>query len=131
MPTGDGYSLHLSRMMASRIVHLPAAITWLTTWRTMANTQIGSWLGWPTLDVLEPLKEPASLTWKLESLLARLDGSDEPFVWIDDHLESIEEDIGDAFRGRQHLLVCPDPSVGLSPQELDQVESFLADLGAV
>jgi hypothetical protein len=96
----------------------------------MANTQIGSWLGWPTHDVLEPVVEPASLTWKLESLLARLDVTDEPFIWIDDHLESMEEDIGDAFRGRQHLLVCPDPYVGLSPQELVQVESFLADVRA-
>lgn len=113
--------------MASRIASLPVTIMWLTTWRDMANRQIGAWLGWPTLPVLEPMDEPASLTWKLDRLREHLDGGSEPFVWIDDHLDAMGDTTRDAFTGR-HLLVSPDPAVGLTPSDLDEVERFLDEV---
>ena len=126
--TYDGnYSLVLSRSMASRIARLPVTIVWLTTWRSMANSQIGAWLGWPALPVLEPLDEPGSVTWKLERLREHLAGGSEPFVWIDDHLDAMANETSNAFAGR-HLLVSPDPAVGLTPSDLELVEQFLDEV---
>jgi hypothetical protein len=124
----EGYSLVLSRAMADRIIRLPASITWLTTWGHLANTQIGAWLGWPTFGVLEPAEQPASLTWKLDAVREHLAGNDASFVWIDDHLDAMADAIGAALVGGPRLLVAPDPYVGLTPDELDNVERFLKNL---
>ena len=126
--TYDGnYSLVLSRAMASRIARLPVTSVWLTTWRSMANSQIGAWLGWPALPVLEPLDEPASATWKLDRLREHLDGRTVPFVWIDDHLDAMDDDAKNALSGH-HLLISPDPAVGLTTRDLEVVERFLDEV---
>lgn len=125
---GSPFHLLLSRTMAARIAALGVDLAWLTTWQHDANRVVGALLGWPPHPVLEPGDPPAERWWKLGSIEAWLADDLRPFVWVDDELEA-RAPLIDPWAAEltvPHLLVSPDPDVGLTPDELATIGGFVA-----
>jgi hypothetical protein len=125
--TLNGYRLVLSRAMAQRLADLPVEIVWLTSWRQRANTHIGSWLGWPTHEVVDPGDAADPLYWKLFAVQAHIDKGGDTFVWIDDDLWYMAPLLVSTAANHPHLLIAPDWCMGLTPEHLDSVERFLRE----
>jgi hypothetical protein len=116
--------------VAARLAALPAELVWASTWGAEANTVLAPLFGWPQRPVLG--RRSSALWWKLAALLADHPRG-VPFVWVDDELDQRAAAMGrDRFTSRLEalgapsLLVCPDPTEGLSGQDLDRIERFVA-----
>lgn len=103
---------------------------WLTSWEDMAAEFLSPAIGldggrWPYL--LADGGGTGEGWWKLTALQADVErNSPERLVWIDDQLRFEQEAQEWArFLGARILLVSPDPRVGISPAELDSINSFL------
>ena len=127
MPFND-YFVVLSREMAARLAALPVKIVWVTTWRQLANSQIGSWFGWPPCEVIEPRDSDDPMRWKAEAVRAHVQAGRGPFVWIDDDLCELASEVKEATANQPHLLLCPDPAVGLTAADVEEIASFLLTL---
>jgi HAD domain in Swiss Army Knife RNA repair proteins len=113
-------------------------IHWLTTWAENADELLAEPMGLPRgLRVhARPDAGPtgfsgvlrgASGWWKLD--MARAVAEAEPdrrIVWIDDDLAEQAEDTGDWLAANPHVLVvAPDLFVGLTHEQLDEIEAWL------
>lgn len=125
----EGFELLLSPRQGRRLATLDAEVRWLTTWGRDA-ARVGALIGLGTLAVAAepPDAVTSSGPWKLDCVRQQVSAEGRPFVWIDDNA------IGRTARrwaetvGVPHLLVTPDPLIGLRPEELDAVERFVADV---
>ncbi len=107
-------------------------LCWATTWNENANHDIG-----PTLGLLRPLPVlpidraaagpvPFGTNWKTPSVMEGV--GDRPCAWIDDWIGAQEQQWAEArilTRGIPTLLIRTDPAVGLLPEHLDQVRSWV------
>jgi hypothetical protein len=115
-------------------------IQWLTTWTTNADTLLAEPMGLPRgltthdRDDLLPTgfggeRRGVSGWWKLAA--ARAVAEAEPgrrIVWIDDDLAGHAEDTGEWLAANEQVLVvAPDLVTGLTHEELDRVEAWLAE----
>lgn len=123
----DGFQLTLSRALGTRLKALDADLRWLTTWAEEAN-QVGALIGLPALAVaaIPPPGATASGPWKWEALRQVVEKEDRPFVWVDDDAINVEAETWAAQFPRQALLIKPRGNRGLSPDELDVIEQFIA-----
>lgn len=126
------YWLLISRSMGDALADLPAERVWLTSWDHLANEWVAPALGWSPLPVVEwpdgPRARPNHL--KLEGLEAFLDPSPDPperLVWCEDTLADpgLEGAAREALSDIHHLLLAPDPAVGLTPEDIHGIERFL------
>ncbi|MGH9224745.1 MAG: HAD domain-containing protein [Acidimicrobiales bacterium] len=122
------YFLVLSRSMARRLAELPVAVVWLTTWRQQANTHSGRWLGWKAHRVIDPGYEGGADRWKVAAVRAHIEDGGGPFVWIDDDLDVMAPQVAPLVANHRHLLVAPNPVIGLTRHDLERVEGFLLSL---
>lgn len=112
-----------------------AAVVWCTTWGTDAAASLAPALGlpgWPVAphpdDVpTSPLPGWTSAPWwKLEAISRWLDRDPRPYVVTDDDLD---DDVADGLLTRHPdlpaLLLRPETSPGLTPEQVDEVEGFL------
>lgn len=127
VPFND-YFLVLSREMAARLAALPVKIVRVTTWRQLANSQIGSWFGWPPCEVIEPRDCDDPMRWKARAIRAHVQAGGGPFVWVDDDLRELASEVADVVGNHPHLLLCPDPTVGLTAADAEEIERFLLTL---
>lgn len=118
------YYLLLSRDMADAIDELSVRIVWLTTWRDLANSHICSWLDCEDQAVVVGGGEIEPAVWKAGAVRDHVLDGGGPFVWIDDNLDDMVRLIEPALVNHRHLLLQPDPYVGLTRSHLDQVERF-------
>lgn len=138
--TARGFLLRLSRDMGRRLARLTAELCWATTWADTIDRDVTPFCGLPAglrIAARPPLEEAALATnWKLVQVRRLLEAEPRPFVWIDDDALSRPGPDGEdalSWAGGlevPHLLVAPDPAVGLTAAELGWIERFLDALGA-
>lgn len=132
-----GFLLRLSREMGRRLMALPAELCWATTWADTIDRDVAPFCGLPEglrVAARAPLEEAALATnWKLVQIRRLVEAERRPFVWVDDDALSWPgpngEDAG-TWAGRlglPHLLVAPDPAIGLTGAAIDQIARFLDD----
>ena len=119
------YSILISRTMAARLAALRARLVWFTTWGNLANSEVGGHLGWPELDVVDLAPAGTSGESKVQGLRQALASCDGPVVVIDDD-PVVQTGARELLTGRRSLLIQPDPRIGLTADQLDEVERFLA-----
>lgn len=141
-PTHADVPISLSKTMANGLWDTGISIEWLTSWGDGANRIIGRHFNWPDLVVWGRTQTPGGFRinaehqlgwwkWRWAALRSR---SGEPFVWIDDELD--ERRAGDgridqwsAGLRQPHLLISPQPSIGLTPDHIDQIREFVHQHG--
>lgn len=127
----DGY-VTWSPSMGERLAGLGAEIVWLSTWRDQANDILSRRYGWEPKEVLERHEEV--VWWKIESLFYNHDG--EPFIWVDDEIDERRSEDATVIDGMlaglgvEYLLICPDPHVGISAEQFEEMATFIAQNGA-
>ncbi|WP_181802332.1 HAD domain-containing protein [Streptomyces shenzhenensis] len=107
---------------------------WCTSWRQDATTLIGPLLDLPALphvDLPRPqitTSHPNGYLWKRDHVDAWL--GDAPAVWIDDDFTSLDHAWAAerTAEGTPTLLVQPDPHIGLQPEYLTEVTTWVAQL---
>jgi hypothetical protein len=127
--TEGGYELNVSRSQASRLVAMSMEIHWCTTWcQTPEDLQrVAAHLNIPCDNILD-----LSEHWKTEAVILDQKIEPSPFVWIDDdaistYTERNFELLHDEGLMSPHLLVRPDPSYGLTSDDLDVIEAFITE----
>lgn len=135
VPTDFGrtYRFWTSPTLIAEIAALHATgtvdIAWLTTWENQANTHAARVLGLPTFPVAATRGGRFSdYYWKARAGLEAMQLG-RPVIWIDD-TEVTPTEI-DAYRESDvpHLLIAPDPAVGLTRTHMDDVRQFIATHG--
>lgn len=132
--TGNFPILH-SLQMGARLAALDAEIHWLTTWEHDANKYIAPLFGWEPHPVIEWVAYDKAKTWGKSVAAEKFVAEHQrPFIWIDD-------DLKDALASGEvewvkdctvsHLLISPNPGMGITPKQLDAMERFLAELREV
>lgn len=130
-----GFRLLLSREMGQRLARLPAELCWATTWSDSIDEDVAPLAGLPLgLRVaarmpLEPAE--AATNWKLVQVRRLVEREQRPFIWIDD--DALDWPGPDGRTARRwadecalpHLLLTPPPERGLTPADLDALESWL------
>ena len=136
--SGLGYKLWLSPEMGKRVGALDVELRWLTSWREHANRHIGQRFGWP---FIQPPAAKFSMEtdemklWNIETFLE--EEPDRPFIWVDDDMRFYRPtgwkvDVATWLRETAtvpYLLSEVDGRVGLTPELLDEIETFIASLG--
>lgn len=112
-------------------------IRWLTTWTTDADRLLAGPMGLPRgLTAYERDTGPSGFAgpwggrsgwWKLDVARAVAEaGPDRRIVWIDDDLAEQAADTGEWLAAHSHVLVvAPDLFVGLTHEQLDEIEAWL------
>lgn len=95
-----------------------AELAWATTWNENANSQVGRWLGLPTLPVA-----PAKRYSKAETVVPWTEGR--PFVWLDDEPYIVEDCA--RLATQPHLVVPVNPHVGLTFPDLMRTYEWLSE----
>ncbi|MFI0190842.1 HAD domain-containing protein [Streptomyces sp. NPDC017082] len=109
---------------------------WCTSWRQDASTLIGPLLGLPALphvDLPRPritTSHPDGYLWKRDHVDAWLD--DAPAIWIDDDFTGLDHAWAAerTAHGTATLLVQPAPHLGLQPEHLTEVTTWVSQLPA-
>ena len=135
VPVEDApYLLQVSQQMADRLAALPATRAWLTSWDHLANEWVAPALGWDPLPVVAWPGGPAGprdndlKAQGLRALLSRLDEPPARVVWLDDVLTegSHLRELGRQVLGEvPHLMLAPEPTIGLTADQVDEVAAFL------
>jgi hypothetical protein len=140
--TFNGYVLSWDPTITDRLRRLHESgrveIQWLTTWTTDADRLLAEPMGLPR-GLRTHARADAAPTgflglfrgvagwWKLT--VAREGAAAEPdrrIVWIDDDLAEQAADTGDWLAANPHVLVvAPDLMVGLTHEQLDEIERWL------
>ncbi|MEU0677326.1 hypothetical protein ABZ330_31405 [Streptomyces sp. NPDC006172] len=118
----------LSRLdpaLGLRLLSLGCELVWATTWFEDADAVVGPWLGLPPLPVVEPPRTPvpSGMHWKTPALLDRAAGR--PFVWIDDEISAVDEDMVAALHPAPALLHRVDHRHGLTDADFAVLEEWL------
>lgn len=133
-----GFVLRLSRQMGARIRRLPAEIVWSTTWADTVDEDIVDHVGLPPglrVAARPPTETTELLTnWKLVQVRRFIEGERRPFAWLDD--DALDWPGPDGATARTWAatlevparLIAPRPELGLTPAELDDLESWLLDV---
>lgn len=106
-----------------------AEVRWLTTWEQDAHLSFAPAVG---LDPFVAYDIPAETGshgwWKADVVADVVTAEDRPFVWTDDDLAA--EDVTSVVDrlGVDHVLLAPDPVLGLSAADLRTVVDFLTDV---
>jgi hypothetical protein len=127
----------LSATMGARIAGLAADISWATTWEGRADSHIAPLCGLPRgLPVLNKPRNPVDPWggWKFHEVRRAVERDPRPFVWVDDDIESFRFEAKTARHWAAslsipNLLIAPNPSTGLLPEQLNLIEAFLAEQG--
>ncbi|MFC7328911.1 HAD domain-containing protein [Marinactinospora rubrisoli] len=114
--------------LGPRLLALPCALVWATTWMSDANDCIAPWLGLPELPVVDwpdsaDVDQADGLHWKTRPLLDWADGR--PFAWIDDEITDRDRAwLAARHPGRAfpHRI---DPRYGLTDQDLAALDRWL------
>jgi hypothetical protein len=112
---------------------LPCELVWATTWMADANEVIGPLLGLPELPVVQwppdADDDPSgSVHWKTQGLVDWAAGR--CFVWLDDEITDADRRWVHAHHATPALLHRVDPRRGLTRDDIDAVDRWLADLPA-
>jgi len=107
---------------------------WCTSWRKDATTIIGPLLGLPDLPYLDlprpqiTTSHPDGYLWKRDHVDVWL--ADTPAVWIDDDFTSLDHEWAAerTAKGTPTLLVQPDPHLGLQPEHLTELTTWISQL---
>ena len=103
-----------------------AEVQWLTTWVDDAPADLAPRLGLDDFAVAGRHEDADGYAWWKEGV-ARAVPDGRALVWLDDDL-AVEGGARAWAQARPRTLaIAPDPLVGLSPDDLEQVERFLAD----
>lgn len=138
--SGWSVSVHYDPRVVARINRTSnaAEVYWLTTWGDEAVETLSPALGFSRFKVRSeigpmsghsafPRGPHANPWWKLATVVEHL-GQTAPqaVIWtdddIDDHVREVFEDVWSG----PALLLRPDPCVGLTMSELDQIDDFLS-----
>ena len=128
---GGGFC-QLSRRMGDALAALPARRMWLTTWEEAANEIICPALGWEPLPVVDRRMVPENPWWKLNAIIRFLEVNGGPFIWVDDDIateEHVHGSLANYARDIPHLVISPDTATGITPEMVDYMAKFLAELG--
>jgi hypothetical protein len=110
-------------------------LAWLTTWGREAADVLAPQIRLPTAEVLAPPDDgsrtaaqpgdPLGLPWWKEEAARRFLATEAPraLVWTDDDITDAVRTEASARWGISHLLLAPNPGVGLTDAELDRIES--------
>ena len=140
--TFNGYVLTWDPTVTARLRELHESgrveIQWLTTWTTDADRLLAEPMGLPRGLVTHARADAAptgfagvfggrSGWWKLTAAQAVAQAEpDRRIVWIDDDLAVQAADTGEWLAARPHVLVvAPDLFVGLTHDQLDEIEAWL------
>jgi hypothetical protein len=123
--------------MGDALAGLDVERRWLTSWDHLANVHIAPYFGWEPLEVVAWPGGPAGPRpnrFKASGLRDRLAGEDagRPVVWVDDMLDAGSELRARAERvlvGRPHLVIAPQPEVGLTPGHIERIRDFCVRCG--
>lgn len=104
-----------------------AEVRWLTTWEQDAHLSLAPAVGldpFPSYDI--PNGSSRHGWWKADVVADVIGAERRPFVWTDDDLAV--EDVAEMVDrlGVDHLLVAPDPDLGLTSADLRSVVDFLS-----
>ncbi len=137
----ERYVLWLSPTQAAAIQEVLEStgteLVWVSTWAEEAGASIDDVLGWPrhryaplpTPGTRGSSRGPSGRWWKLEAV-ERLLAERQPsrFVWSDDDHPHHRRDVEDALRSydAHGLLQAPEPTVGLTPQDIAAAHDHLA-----
>lgn len=133
-PPGDAADPLLARIdpaLGPRLIALPCALVWATTWGEEANDCVAPRLGLPALPVVD-WPEPSDtdgrggVHWKTPALVAHAAGRD--FVWLDDEIRDADRAWVAARHPGRALLHRVDPGHGLGAADLDVVRSWLGQV---
>lgn len=123
------YDLVMSTTVVNFVKDQAAAgtdIQWATTWQSDANMFVAPAFGLPVLPVGAEALGMSDYHYKERAALAAIDAG-RPLIWTDDdairrvvRMEIEESDV-------PHLLIEPDPRLGLTPAHLDAIAAFIAD----
>lgn len=105
---------------------------WLTSWPEQMRTAVAPFPGraWPAINIEADLPH-ASRWWKLEALRQWLESHDEvtSLAWCEDHLSAPRAEVTRrwlAQLGVEPMLVAPQTSIGLTPHDLAELETWAA-----
>ncbi|MCM9081577.1 HAD domain-containing protein [Streptomyces spororaveus] len=110
------------------------APVWCTSWRKDATTIVGPLLGlpeFPYLDLPRPeitTSHPNGYLWKRDHVEPWLGGS--AVAWVDDDFTNLDHAWAAerTAKGTPTLLVQPDPHLGLQPEHLTEVITWVSQL---
>jgi hypothetical protein len=134
---GGKWQMRWSPAMIKRILEvqeLGVEIRWLTTWGHDANYALAGTFGLPELKVhaVRPPRENMfggyPWDWKWHALRATVAKENRPVIWTDDDAwdDGIEITLKSICKAmdRDLLMIRPDPDIGLSKDNLDQIYRF-------
>ncbi|KAB7790479.1 hypothetical protein [Bifidobacterium leontopitheci] len=122
------YRILWSSELVDRLRTLPAQIMWLSTWQPFTNAlNMALDVDWDTINWYDPYTGEGRLTGKRRAVLSHLK-TGRPIVWIDDEETTYDAglDITDAAPAAPVLAVGPDSRIGISRQQMDGIERFVA-----
>jgi hypothetical protein len=104
-----------------------AEIRWHSTWRGAAITAFAPVLGLPgdiAISIAPEWSERPVLQWWKQPAAERAVAAGRRLVWTDDDLRVFADDTAH-LAGPDTLLLAPEPTLGLTADELDAIEAFL------
>ncbi|CAL9501075.1 HAD domain-containing protein [Streptomyces griseomycini] len=118
----------LDPAVGPRLLALPCALVWATTWLDEANTAIAPRLGLPSLPVVDRPEDdapaPRGLHWKTRPLSEW--AGHRPFVWLDDEIGAMDRLWIESAHPAPALLLRVDPARGLTEEDLTVTEEWLS-----
>lgn len=134
-----GWNIEWRQGVIDYINSLPESVrlVWLTTWEknNLAEEVLVPMLGItrPTITIPRSMskQEYASFVpwWKASALQnwREQNGVDCPFIWIDDDLRFALRtgEVPDSLRGRENLLISPDPKFGITEDTIEVISEYL------
>lgn len=125
-----GYKIQYHPRLPMLINRLGVKIIWHTTWGNHAQPEIGDVMHLHGVGYTRPgeFRMGSSIFWKAAALLEDIkDGR--PFIWADDEIylayQLAPEGYMDQFSNG--LILCPDPLVGLTPEDVQKMEDYIKE----
>ncbi|NXY95785.1 hypothetical protein HYE82_15575 [Streptomyces sp. BR123] len=129
---GNPLLARLDPALGPRLLALPCALVWATTWGDEANAWIGPRIGLPELPVVawpDPSEEDGPGAgrdrphWKVRALLDHAAGR--PFAWVDDEIGGADRAWVDAHHPGRALLHRVDARCGLTDADFSVLDAWL------
>jgi hypothetical protein len=126
---GDPAVRRLVADVGVRLAALPCELVWATTWGEQANIDIGPRLGLPPMPVVTweadtgPEDHWYGLHWKTRGLATWAGGR--PFAWLDDEITPADQAWTHDHVKVPTFLQPINPHKGITPQNLDDLETWL------